>query len=109
MRRILIDHARSHETGKRGGDRRRMVLDENLGAGAMRPRDIVALDDALIALEKLDTRKARVVELRFFAGLTVEETAEVLGMSVETILRDWRFARTWLAREIDTNAVASRS
>lgn len=100
MRRVVVDYARGHAAGKRGGGEAAFEFDEQSFAPRMSPRDVVALDDALAALEKFDPRKSRVVELRYFVGLTVEETAEVLGVSPETVLRDWKFARTWLSREI---------
>jgi RNA polymerase sigma factor (TIGR02999 family) len=98
MRRILVDHARSKSYLKRGGDAERVTLDEASVAGVGPGRDLVALDDALTELAKTDPRKCRVVELRFFGGLTVEETAAVLDVSVETVMRDWKAARAWLLR-----------
>lgn len=99
MRRVLVDHARSKAYQKRGAGAFHTQLDEGLMA-VDKASELVDLDDALNALEKVDERKARVVELRFFAGLTVEEAAEVLGVSEETVHRDWRLAKTWLAREL---------
>ena len=99
MRRILVDHARSRAYSKRGGRARHIALDEAL-VGAEKSADLVALDDALAALAVLDERKSQVVELRFFGGLTVDETAEALHISPETVARDWRFAKTWLMREL---------
>ena len=99
MRRILVDHARSRAYSKRGGRARHIALDEAL-VGAEKGADLVALDDALAALAVLDERKSQVVELRFFGGLTVDETAEALHISPETVARDWRFAKTWLMREL---------
>lgn len=100
MRRILVDFARSRRYAKRGGEAIRVTFEKALDAPGAGTPDWIALDDALSALEALDARKSRMVELRFFAGLSVEETAEVLQVSPETIHRDWRFARTWLRREL---------
>jgi RNA polymerase sigma factor (TIGR02999 family) len=99
MRRILIDFARSGRYLKRGGGVRLVSLEEALGISRERGGNLVALDDALKALAAIDSRKARVVELRFFGGLTVEETAEVLKVSPETVTRDWKTAKVWLLRE----------
>jgi RNA polymerase sigma factor (TIGR02999 family) len=98
MRRILVDAARARGTGKRGGGAARVPLEEGFFAAPEKDREMVALDDALDALAKEDPRKARVVELRFFGGLSIEESAEVLGISVQTVRRDWNFAQAWLAR-----------
>jgi RNA polymerase sigma factor (TIGR02999 family) len=100
MRRILLDRARKRGAGKRGGKLPQVNLDDVPDLGSGRARELVALDDALNALAKVDPRKARVIELRFFGGLSVEETAEVLKVSPDTILRDWRLARVWLLAEI---------
>ena len=100
MRRILVDSARSHGDQKRGGRIPKVTLDEVLVGPQEKGQDLVALDDALNALSGVDPRKARVVELRFFGGLSVEETAEVLKVSRNTVLRDWRLAKMWLKREI---------
>jgi len=100
MRRILLDRARRRVAAKRGGAAPRLNLDEVPDLGAGRARELIALDDALNALAKVDPRKARVIELRFFAGLSVEETAEVLKVSADTVLRDWRLARAWLLAEL---------
>ena len=100
MRRILIDFARSRQYQKRGGEAVSVTLDEALGVSPEPAVDFVVLDDALNALGKLDPRKTQVVELRFFGGLSVEDTAEVLKISPETVMRDWKFARAWLAREL---------
>lgn len=99
MRQILVDHARTRQAQKRGGARVDATLDDDIPA-AERGTDLVALDDALQALASVDARKSRVVELRFFAGLTVEETASALDVSAETVARDWRFAKVWLLREM---------
>jgi RNA polymerase sigma factor (TIGR02999 family) len=100
MRRILVDFARARRREKRGGEALRVSLSEAADIGCERSADLVALDDALQALEKLDERQARVVELRFFAGLSNEETAEALNVSVGTVRRDWSFAQVWLFREL---------
>ena len=101
MRHILVDFARSRRNLKRGGDQRRVSIDEALAVSRERAPDLIALDDALKALEAVDRRKSRVVELRFFGGLSVEETAEVLKVSPETVMRDWRLAKMWLLRELE--------
>jgi RNA polymerase sigma factor (TIGR02999 family) len=101
MRRILVDYARRRAYEKRGGAAVRVSLHEaDLIADEKRAPDVLLLDEALKELEKLDKRKANVVELRFFGGLSVEETAEVLQVSVGTIIRDWNFAKAWLYQEI---------
>ncbi len=101
MRRVLTDFARSNKYLKRGGGSIHVALDEAFALSPMPRADFVALDDALNALSAIDLRKSRVVELRFFGGLSTEETAEVLKVSPETVRRDWRFARMWLLREIN--------
>jgi len=100
MRRILVDWARSRQAQKRGGELEPLELDEALVVGEERGRDLVALDDALKALTVQDARKGQVVELRFFGGLSVEETAAALGISPETVMRDWKLAQSWLRREL---------
>jgi RNA polymerase sigma-70 factor (ECF subfamily) len=100
MRRILVDHARARRYDKRGGGVRPVSLDEALHVAADADRDLVALDEALAALAATDERKARVVELRFFGGLTIDEASAVLHVSPETVGRDWRLAKAWLAREL---------
>ncbi|MGE5835186.1 MAG: sigma-70 family RNA polymerase sigma factor [Acidobacteriota bacterium] len=102
MRRVLVDAARTRRAGKRGRSRVRVTFDEARLPDMRREAapDVLALDEALTKLAARDDRKARVVELRFFGGLSVEETAAVLGVSVETVARDWRFAKLWLGREI---------
>jgi RNA polymerase sigma-70 factor (ECF subfamily) len=100
MRRILTDFARSRRSFKRGGAAFHVPFDETLFEGCAPPADIVALDDALKALAVIDERKSRIVELRFFGGLTVAETAEVLKISSETVMRDWKVAKVWLLREL---------
>jgi RNA polymerase sigma-70 factor, ECF subfamily len=100
MRRILVDHARGRGARKRGGGDARVTFDEALVVTAEARENFVALDDALEALAKFDERKSRVVELRFFGGLSVEETAAVLKVSVDTVMRDWRLAKAWLQAEM---------
>jgi RNA polymerase sigma factor (TIGR02999 family) len=100
MRHILVDHARARRYQKRGGDAVRVVLDEALVVTSQPAHDFVALDDALEALAKFDDRKSRVIELRFFGGLSVEETATVLKVSPATVMGDWRLAKAWLQREM---------
>lgn len=100
MRHILIDHARSHQTKKRGGETQIISLEDVAVISNERVEEVIALDDALKVLESQDARKGRVVELRYFGGLSVEETAEVLKVSPDTVMRDWRFAKTWLLREL---------
>ncbi len=100
MRRILVDYARSRHYAKRGGGAQRVSLDEVALVSEKRAPEVIALDDALRRFEAIDPRKAQVVELRFFGGLSVKETAEVLKVSQQTVLRDWDLARTWLHREI---------
>lgn len=100
MRRILVDHARKRQAAKRGGDAVVLVLDESLGVPENANPDLVALDDALEALASLSPRQSRVVEMRFFGGLTIEETASVLGVSPATVKLDWNLARAWLFREL---------
>ena len=100
MRRILVDFARSRGYQKRGGGAQKVTLVEELIGRRERGQDLVALDDAMNALAVLDPRKSRVVELRFFGGLSVEETAEVLKVSPDTVMRDWRLAKSWLRREM---------
>jgi RNA polymerase sigma factor (TIGR02999 family) len=101
MRHILVDHARARDAEKRGGGWRRITLDDRLGAQPGADIDLLCLDEALEKLAALDGRKARVIELRFFAGLSIEETAEALEVSHMTVSNDWRFARAWIARAID--------
>jgi RNA polymerase sigma-70 factor (ECF subfamily) len=100
MRRILVDSARARDGQKRGGGVPKVTLDEALVGPQAKGPDLVALDDALQALSEMDPRKGRVVELRFFGGLSVEETAEVLKVAPNTVLRDWKFAKMWLKREL---------
>ncbi len=100
MRRVLVDHARRHRAEKRGGDWEKVEFDDALAAGLPRSLDLVALDEALQELARVDPRQSQVVELRFFGGLTTEEAGEVLEVSPRTIKREWRRARAWLYREI---------
>jgi RNA polymerase sigma factor (TIGR02999 family) len=101
MRQILIERARARDAQKRGGGGAKVTLDEGLIAGSPRPIDFLALDAALDRLAALDAEQARIVELRFFGGLSVEETAEALGASPATVKRRWALARAWLARELE--------
>jgi len=103
MRRILVDHARRHNL-KRGGGVQHVLLEDTAVVGGERDEDLVALDDALQALARVDSRKAQVIELRFFGGLSVEETAEVLKISPVTAMRDWSTAKAWLYRELTGGA-----
>lgn len=105
MRRILVDHARSLRYGKRGGGLKKITLNQSQIPSIGRDPDLVVLDDALKALASVDDRRSRIVELRFFGGLSIEETAEVLGVCADTVVRDWRLARTWLAHEMKRSAL----
>jgi RNA polymerase sigma factor (TIGR02999 family) len=100
MRRILVDSARARGNDKRGGGVRKVSFDEDLMGLPEDGTDLVALDDALLALEAVHPRKSQVVELRFFGGLSIEETGEALQVSPDTVKRDWRFAKLWLLREL---------
>lgn len=104
MRRILVSAARRRTAGKRGGAAVAIELNESIDAAPMHDERIIALDDSMNALAKFDARKAKVVELRFFGGLSVQETASVLKVSEQTVLRDWRLARTWLEGEMESVA-----
>jgi len=104
MRRILVDYARQRRFAKRGGAAQRVELDEAVLMARERSTEMIALDDALKRLAKFDERKSRVVELRFFGGLSVEETADVLKISVNTIKRDWSTARAWLYKEVNSQS-----
>jgi RNA polymerase sigma factor (TIGR02999 family) len=101
MRRVLVDHARSRGYRKRGGGAERVTLHEHLATSPPPTLDVIALDRALDALAAIDARKSRVIELRFFGGLSVEETADVLKVSTDTVKRDWRLAKLWLLRELE--------
>ncbi len=100
IRRILVDHARRRSVAKRGGDGVRVPLDEVLRSAEARGVELLALDEALNSLARIDARKCRVVELRYFGGLSIEETAEVLNVSPDTAKRDWRIAKAWLMAEL---------
>ena len=110
MRRILIDHARSRQAAKRGSGGIKISLDDVLDLTDERAADLIALDDALKALAEFDPQKAKVVELRFFGGLSIEETAAVMGLGTATITRQWRLAKAWLYHELSgTEAITSES
>jgi RNA polymerase sigma-70 factor (ECF subfamily) len=100
MRRILVDFARSKQYAKRGGGAVNVSLNPDVALSAQPGRDLVALDEALEALAKVDERKSRVIEMRFFGGLSVKETAEALQVSPETVMRDWKMAKAWLMRQL---------
>jgi RNA polymerase sigma factor (TIGR02999 family) len=104
MRRILLDRARRRLAAKRGGDQKRLELDETFDVAQCQARELIALDDALVTLAEVDPRKARIVELRFFGGLSVKETAEVVQVSGDTVMRDWQMARAWLRKELASQA-----
>ncbi len=104
MRQILVDYARSHRASKRGGHVYKLALDEAEEQPQALEVDIVALDDALKSLAEMDSQQSRVVELKFFGGLSIDDTAEVLGISASTVKRDWITARAWLFRELDRSA-----
>jgi len=101
MRCVLVDHARSRRSAKRGGAVRPVTLDEDIHTSGERMAGLIALDDALTDLAKLHPRQCQVIELRFFAGLSVEETAAILKVSPDTVMRDWRAAKAWLERELN--------
>jgi len=101
MRRVLVDHARARGYQKRGGGAERVPLDEERLAAPVTDTDVIALDEALDALALVDDRKMRVVEMRYFGGLTVEQTADALGVSADTVKRDWRLAKLWLLKHLD--------
>src|SRR4051812_39590610 len=104
MRRILVDHARSRHADKRGGAARHVPLDEAVVVSAQRAAEVLALDEAMTALSALDERTGRTVEMRFFCGLSIVETAAVLAVSPGTVMRDWTLAKAWLHREISKRA-----
>ncbi len=106
MRQILVEYARSRNAGKRGGAAVRLAIDSVVEGAAQPDLDIVALDDALKDLARIDPQQSQVVELRFFSGLSIEDTAAVLGISESTVKRDWNTARVWLYRELDRTASA---
>lgn len=100
MRRILVDHARARDAAKRGAGDFKVTLDEGIAVSEARDVEVIALDIALNNLAKLDPQQGRIVELRFFAGLSIEETSEVLSISPATVKRDWAMAKAWLSREM---------
>jgi len=100
MRHILVDHARAKNSGKRGGGVQKVALDEAVSEAASRPAQLIALDDALSELEKLDPRKGKIIELRFFGGMSIEETALAAGVSTATVSREQRMAEAWLQRQM---------
>ena len=100
IRRILVDHARTRHAQKRGGNAQKLSLDEAIGLPEQRDLDIIALDDALKLLAELDPQQSKVIELRFFGGLSIEETAEAIGISPATVKREWVTARAWLLRQL---------
>jgi len=106
MRQILVEHARSHKASRRGGGVAKMAIDDVLEPSKNTEVDIVALDDALNALARIDKQQSRIVELRFFSGLSIEETASLLTVSPSTVKRDWSMARLWLYRELDRRSQA---
>lgn len=107
IRRILVDHARTRNAIKRGGEFAKLSLDEALAVPVDKEPDVLAVDDALHALSNIDPQQARIVELRFFAGLTIEETADVLGVSPSTVKRDWILAKTWIYRALSASPTGS--
>jgi RNA polymerase sigma-70 factor (ECF subfamily) len=104
MRRILVDHAKAKHREKRGGDAVKLSLDDVINLSRERAADLIALDDALDELTRVDERKSRVVELRYFGGFTVEEIAQILEVSPETVMRDWKLAKAWLYQQIRQEA-----
>jgi RNA polymerase sigma factor (TIGR02999 family) len=100
IRRILVDHARAREAAKRGGGVPRLALDESIALAGGKDLDLVALDDALETLARMDPQQSKIIEMRFFGGISIEDTAAVLGVSVATVNRDWKLARIWLHREL---------
>ena len=108
MRQILVNHALSHRAAKRGGTAHKLSLDEAAAVSQERDVDLVALDEALISLTKIDPQQSRIVELRFFGGLTIEETAEVLGISPATVKREWTTAKAWLYHEISKTVTSDQ-
>jgi RNA polymerase sigma factor (TIGR02999 family) len=103
MRRILVDHARAKRTQKREGLQQKLTLDEAVSFSTEKEFDLLALEEALLSLEKLDERQAKIVELRFFGGLSIEETAYVMKISERTVKREWTFAKAWFQRELKRN------
>jgi RNA polymerase sigma-70 factor (ECF subfamily) len=109
MRRVLVDHARGRGRVKRGGAMIKMSLDDSLAVPVGQDTNIIALDDALSTLATVDARKAKTVELRFFGGYSVEETAKILNVSVSTVMNDWKFAKVWLLRSLQKDFHADES
>lgn len=109
MRRILVDHARTQGAQKRGGNAQKLCIDENIGMASVSEVAFDELDEALNRLNEMDADQAKIVELRFFGGLTVEEVAEVMGVSTATIEREWRMARAWLHHQLSLNSQASQA
>ena len=109
MRRVLVDHARGRGRVKRGGAMIKMSLDDSLAVPVGQDTNIIALDDALSSLATVDARKAKTVELRFFGGYSVEETAKILNVSVRTVMNDWKFAKVWLLRSLQKDFHADES
>ncbi|MEP6925526.1 MAG: sigma-70 family RNA polymerase sigma factor [Pyrinomonadaceae bacterium] len=105
MRRILIDYAKSQKRVKRGSGAKNLIFDDIIVYAPERSSQLLALDEALIQLAKFDRRKSQVVELRYFGGLSIEETAETLKISLNTVVRDWALAKAWLRRELETNCI----
>jgi RNA polymerase sigma factor (TIGR02999 family) len=105
MRQILVNHARSHLSAKRGGGRQNVSLDDVQRAVDAEAQEILSLHEALEALQRVDSRKSRVVEMRYFGGLSIEETAEAMNVSIGTVNRDWRLARSWLIREMKRSSL----
>jgi len=103
MRRILVDHARARHRIKRGGERVRVVFDEDATIAPSRDSDVLALDEVLEELQKLDARQSHIVEMRFFGGMTVPEVADVLGLSTRTIENEWKMCRAWLRKRLDAD------
>lgn len=108
MRQILIDHARKRNAGRRGGGQKHFSLDEAADAAGERPTTMIAIDDALAALERKDPRKAKLIEMRFFGGLTAEESSNVLDLPVEKVRSELRVAQAWLERELDYRSAAKK-
>lgn len=109
IRNILVDHARARQAAKRGGPAAALSLDEAFQLPEKRGLDLIAIDDALLTLSRLDPQQSRIVELRFFGGLTIEETAEALGVSPSTVKRDWLLAKTWIFQELSKTGEQHRS
>jgi RNA polymerase sigma factor (TIGR02999 family) len=109
MRRILLDYARKHDAQRRGGGGHKVLLEDTMAICSQRPVDMIALDQALVRLAELDSNQARLVELRFFGGLSVEETAEIMGVSTATVKRSWSSARAFLHREITGGSLDARA